>query len=315
MNVDASLDQLANAARGGISAGFWTAPTSAMRRATKETEFVATLIASCVGPLVSAWSHILADEALSVTVQGVFLHQRPKIRFPSTPANLVGQGFCELADLLIVHDHAGGHRQACLVQAKKIPGAPVMGDQKDLYEQWDPFRFASGARQVKGRPYDVSPNGEGGFYGVVRVPPPGLEEPWLIEHPTHATQAMEMGRFLAEMLASTVAGRQGPARTAIIGGTDDWSVLIDDLLKMSLGSKYPLAKFWPKRMPRHLQGVVSYLPLDSGWHAVASSEPYFPIGGGGDDIDERREGLPTVYVRTAPLDDHPERGTGGAFPD
>lgn len=301
MNVDGSLDQLTNAARAVISAGFWTSPTSALRRATKETEFVATLIASCVGPLVNAWSHILAEEALSVTVQGVFLHQRPKIRFPSTSATPVGPGFCELADLLIVHDH-GGHRQACLIQAKKVPGAPVVGDQKDLYERWDPFRFASGGQHVKGRLYDVAPNREGGFFGVVRVPPPGLEEPWLVEHPIHSVASTDMGRFVAEMHAGTIAGRTNPARPAVIGGTDDWSVLIDDLLRMSLGSTYPLVNFWPRRMPRHLEGLVSYMPLANGWHAIASSDPDIPRGRGGFDVEEPREGMPTIYVQTAPVD-------------
>lgn len=183
-----------------------------------------------------------------------------------------------------------------------------MGDQKDLYESWEPFRFASGARQVKGVVYDVRPNLEGGLYGVVRVPPPGLEQPWLVEHPTLAVSPVEMGQFIAEMLAGTIAGRSGPARTATIGGTDDWSMLIDHLLRTSLGSTYPLAKFWPKAMPRHFAGIVSYVPDGHGWHAFASSDRSIPPFGS--DIgatDDPREGLPVLYISTAPIEDGKDR--------
>jgi len=305
MPIDAHLDQLTASARAVISAGYWTRPAGAIRRADKETEFVTTLIESCVGPLTQAWDEILKGAGLDLTVRGLFLHQRPKVRFPSPTVADCGAGFCELADLLIVHDHERTARRAVLVQAKTVPGDAVTGDQKDLYERWDSFRFAAGA---KGRTYGIAPNDEGCRYGIVRIPPPGLEEPWLAEQPLATRQPDDFGRLLAEMLAATVAGRAVPARPATIGGNDDWSVLIDDLLSVSLTARYPLKGFWPAKQRRYFRGdlpigLISWHSLSDSWEAVATSSssvdalgPYDPGGGSGEPSTVEREGPEGISV-------------------
>lgn len=308
MPIDAHLDLLTASARAVIAAGYWTMPAGAIRRADKETEFVATLIESCVGPLTQAWGEILKGTGLDLTVRGVFLHQRPKVRFPSPTVADCGAGFCELADLLIVHDHERAARRAVLVQAKTVPGGAVTGDQKNLYERWDPFRFAAGATGAKGRTYGIAPNDEGCRYGIVRIPPPGLEEPWLATQPLATRPPDDFGRLLAEMLAATVAGRPAPARPATIGGSDDWSLLIDDLLAVSLTARYPLKGFWPEKRRRHFRadlliGLMRWHGPSEDWEAVATSSsrinalgPFDPGGGSGEPSTVEREGPEGISV-------------------
>lgn len=308
MPIDAHLDQLIASARAVIAAGYWARPAGAIRRADKETEFVSTLIESCVGPLTQAWGEILKGIGLDLTVRGVFLHQRPKVRFPSPTMAHCGPGFCELADLLIVHDHERTARRAVLVQAKTVPGCAVTGDQKKLYERWDPFRFAAGPKNAKGRPYAIAPNDEGCRYGIVRIPPPRLEEPWLAEQPLATRPPDDFGRLLAEMLAATVAGRPMPARPATIGGNDDWSALIDELLAISLTAYYPLKGFWPKKQRRYICGVLPvgfmrWHGLSKDWEAVATSSssvdalgPFDPGGGTGEPSTVEREGPEGISV-------------------
>lgn len=314
--IDTWLNQLTASARAVIAAGYWTKPEKAKRPARQETEFVATLIDSCVGPLTAAWGEILRAVNLDLTIQGAFLHQRPKVRFPSPTTASFGRGYCELADLLLVHDHSNLSRKACLIQAKTDPGAAVAGDQKDLYEKWEPFRFSAGSKGAKGRVFSIAPNDEGSRYGIVRVPPPGLEEPWLAEQPLGTRPAVDMGWLIAEMLAATVAGRSHPARSAKIGGGDEWSDLIEHLLTISLHVKYPLKGFWAERQGRRffqpITGLYPQRRYSQDWIAFATSTRlsatefeqavgYTPPGRpGGDrllDVDEP-EGLSVIYLNT-----------------
>lgn len=307
MNIDHLLEPLMASARAIIAAGYWTGPTGALRAADKETEHVAGLITSCVGPLMQAWSNILAGSGVSLAVQAVFLHQRPKVRFPSTTSALCGPGHCELADLLIVHEHDAIRRRAVLVQVKKLPGASVAGDQKDLYEKWEPFRFAAGAHGAKGRQYQIAPNDEGSRYGIVHVPAPLGVEPWWAEQPLGTRSAVDFGAMLAEMLVAGVAGEPTPAREALIGGSDDWSALIEDLLRVSLGVDYPLKGFWAKPQPRTARSVVSTTAQRpdglTSWRAVSGvaaglSDLFGGDGDRPDDAVDGPEGVSTLYFGT-----------------
>ena len=68
-------------------------------------------------------------------------------------------------------------------------------------------------------------------------------EPWWAEQPLGTRPAVDFGAMLAEMLVAGVAGEPAPAREAHIQGSDDWSALIDDLLRVSLGVDYSLKGF------------------------------------------------------------------------
>ena len=317
--IDRYLDQLTASARAIIAAGYWTKPTAALRHAHQETEFVATLIDSCVGPLTVAWGNILQNSGLDLTIRGAFLHQRPKIRFPSPTITACGEGHCELADLLIVHDHEDSARRACLIQAKTDPGDPVMGAQKDLYERWEPFRFAAGPKSAKGQVYSVMPNDEGCRYGVVRLPPPANEEPWLAEQPLGTRGPVDMGLLLAEMLAATLAQRPTPARTAVIGGSNDWSILIDDLLAASLTSNYPLTGFWPVRRPRlssQRLPIMAWVETShDGWEAIASTADVSTFRSSGPEkparaAEEGPDGISVIHIRTTETGERKSRIVG-----
>lgn len=275
MSIAQLEDALVASAQAVIAAGYWTGPDLALRWPDQETEHVATLIDTCVLRLTPAWATILAETGRDLTFHGAFLHQRPKVRFPSPTMNDCGAGFCEAADLLVVIDHGTKARRACLIQAKCDPGDPPRGDQKVLYERWEPFRFAHGHDRAKGPVYSIGPNSDGARYGVVRDPPPRQQPPWILEHPLGSVVADDMGHYLARMLIATVDGAPGPARPATINGSDDWSRLIDDLLRVSLKKKYPLSKFWPEPIYRGFRGPIEtgipHFLTDERWEAFAGT--------------------------------------------
>lgn len=76
----------------------------------------------------------------SLSVGGVFVHQRPYVIFGGTKS-------VELGDLLLIStviDSTGIHRRAMLLQAKMfddLPTSPDNKDQHELYNQWPAFQY------------------------------------------------------------------------------------------------------------------------------------------------------------------------------
>ncbi len=128
-----------------FSAAYWCTPGKALRPAKSEPEALAGLIANSTMPLANAWSHILGPANLDVTITSIFAHQRPQARFPFNGIGTDGSEGCELADWVVVHDHARGNRRAILIQTKMTTGKKV-GGAKRLYTGWPPFRFGTAPR-------------------------------------------------------------------------------------------------------------------------------------------------------------------------
>lgn len=82
----------------------------------------------------------LTTKDYSLSVGGVFVHQRPYVVFG-------GAKSVELGDLLLIStviDSRGTHRRALLLQAKMfddLPTSPDNKDQHELYKNWPPFQY------------------------------------------------------------------------------------------------------------------------------------------------------------------------------
>lgn len=310
MNISHLRPHLDAAASAVVATGYWTGPHRALRSSRKETEYVASLIEACVLHLTRAWGGILDPLNLDLALHGAFLHQRPYVRFHSPTATSCGPQHCELADLMLVVDFEAQERRACLIQAKRDPGAGVVGDQKDLYERWDSLRFAHRTKGAQGRVYSVSPNGPGSRYGVVRTDPALGEAPWRLQDPLGRGADVDMGEFLADMLIATVGGGVGAGRRADFGGGDDWSCLVKDLLQASLHSKYPLKGFWPAESRRVIKRPITAFLLDdpNGWEIVSSTvgsvlPPIGPPEEPGEDAPRDGPGrVTTLYARVTRQD-------------
>jgi hypothetical protein len=306
---------LATAAQSIIAGNYWSKPPNAFRTPAIETEYLATLIAGCISPIAQAWGNILHGSGTSVTMRGAFLHQRPKVRFPSITLGSCGPHNCELADLMLVHDHQN-IRRACLVQVKREPGPAVSGDQKLLYENWDTFRIGAGNKGAKGHPYSIAPNLDGGMYGIVRTHPLNGQHPWEIRHPKGATGAIDLGSYLAELLVSTVDGFSTAGRIGNVNGKgDDWSRLVYELLSMSFKNNYKLNGFWPRQRYRHFDHIMylnsnifsdggdfeSFGSSENDWRrafvdasSIGGDEP--PVDSGFDGDDQGR--FAVIYIKT-----------------
>lgn len=305
-------NDLIASARAIIATSFWSGPVNALRVPKIETELVASMVHYCSVPLARAWGRILTGANYDLMLHAAFLHQRPYVRFPSPTTGHCGAGYCELADMLVVVEHDGDARRACLFQAKPV-GVAVVGDQKDLYEKWEALRFASGPKHAKGRVYDIGPNADGGHYAIVNTKPSLGVEPWGVEHPRTAVTIDDMGRYLAMMLVANVDGTPGPGRAATVSGTDDWSVLISDLINGAKGSRYRLRHLWRDRVlrsdPQPISFIEGWFGDDDEGYIIATTEDAPP----GEPPFERElppgdDALPPInllYLRTSPRAEGP----------
>ena len=207
-----------------------------------EPEAVAAITSVALPAAARAWSSTLGPLGYKLEITGVFCHQTPQVTFPKVDGR---QGRCELADLLIVVDeHVGGapiDRRAVLVQSK-IAGHPTKtlsgGDlvQLDLYQNWPKFDFlnkaayAAFARDFRSSraPGAVS---EGRDYGAIDLLPAAVG--W---EAIDATNPLVIGggHSLGQAIADMVVGAHG--RETHPNGSDDWSLTIDELLKVTYGT-------------------------------------------------------------------------------
>lgn len=104
----------------------------------------------------------LTTKGYSLSVGGVFIHQRPYVTFKDSIKSSVNKTV-ELGDLLLIStviDSKGLQRRAMLLQAKMfddLPTSPDNEDQHTLFNQWPAFQykakylqiFNSGKREIK----------------------------------------------------------------------------------------------------------------------------------------------------------------------
>jgi hypothetical protein len=216
---------------------------SVMRKVPRtEVGFVAAIAIDGSCALASAWRRDLASIGLEMNILGVFCHGTPQIAYKWSNRAVR----CELADLLVVIDvreSTSLSRWATLIQAKmacrktevKLTG-PSSINQLRLYQNWPRFEFLdpeygnASFLLTKGR------SGEPGSFGVIdrhMIPPVWTQHP-PTPSPAKVTTEPELGAFLAGMASSRV----GFGRRTSQKPKDEWSKLVDLLLKVTYAKSF-----------------------------------------------------------------------------
>lgn len=221
------------------------------------TSALATLIESHLGPTgLSAGSPIAS---------GVFIHQKPKVKFH--------KAYIELGDLLIVRQHfspsyTNPEGRAVLLQAKasNTPTTGVLSgkelEQFDLYTNWNtPFIFPHGE-------LGLPPNGadkwnfsrggmplvaQSGCYGIVsnlrhqtRAAPFPSNCAWAASQPVSVpgvTASVDgSSSSLAEGLHGMLLGTWGRPWSSSPTFDDHWSIFVHRALDAALGWTYPVQR-------------------------------------------------------------------------
>lgn len=302
--------RLTSATQSIVTAAYWATPIKARRAPRSEPEYLAALIANSTLPLARAWSWLLAPANLQVTITSIFAHQRPRVRFPYEGGAADGLEGCELADWVIVHDHDARRRRAVLVQTK-VNSKAVRGAQKRLYEQWPVFQFGPSAISATPPPYNIKPNDEGCRYGVMHSPPARIGCEWTVDRVGGGST--QLATFLVGMLEAGTFGTFGPARSATINGTDDWSQLVDRLLKMSVANVASLKGYLPHGFPRRWSRTLNlpaaaYLMFDGtrGGDGQLKLHPFGALAGPPSDLDLSgdQRGANVLYIQTRSAEEH-----------
>jgi hypothetical protein len=208
-----------------------------------EVGFVAALALGGIRNISAAWRPLLARAGWQLTVTGVFCHAAPLVRFKSPKGPTLN---CELADMLVVMDQEQPRnhiRIANLIQAKmaakamrvQFTGASSQR-QLDLYQQWPPFSFIDrvygpGFYNLRHRAA-----GDAGSFGVIdrhfrneTATPPRWTQHRASPTPHKIIHEPMLGTYLANMAAS----KRGYGRRARPNGSDDWSKVVDLLLRVT----------------------------------------------------------------------------------
>lgn len=287
-----------------------------------EPDLVAAVVLGAMPEIARGWRQHLNPHGIKLSVISVFCHQSPMVRFRGATRN----ARCELADLLIVFDDLTGgtpNRTAVLIQAKMITQgqAPrVNGDQDYLYSAWPVFQFES--QSYKNCVRDFEPSfcgclGEySGRYGLIDKMVPFRN--WYQRSP-HALMATnsppDLGCFLAQMLDA--AGRGYGRCCNLTNPTDKWSITIEELLQQTARKKFNLRSSFRNAKDRKVTSIESFdavgplahSPLDFKLHpelTLVGGEPPLPPKEKTTAISEEEDGINTIRIVLAPMDDSSE---------
>nr|WP_321358936.1 hypothetical protein [uncultured Hyphomonas sp.] len=273
-----------------------------VRKAASEPDFVAAFVLYAVPRIAQDWASVLQKFGVSLNVAGVFCHQSPMVHFdpagrtwppPTKPVR------CELADLLIVHDHYVGDnfqwRRAVLVQAKKTPGKAVSSPdpvQYHLYNQLPPFeilpaRFAKGPRYFANIAADPLA-WQGMQYGLIRDAPrrPVTWHMYAPAQPLVCFAHCQLAGFMTDMLdPGGIAGR-----AAMPGGSGDWDRTIDELLTITAHRRFRLKSLLGSRRAPAGSLHLATLRADGRLTEFAFEEDSFRIADGSEDEAQSKAG-------------------------
>jgi hypothetical protein len=216
-------------------------------------------------------------------VSGVFMHQKPKVKF--------SRCHVELADLLFVRHHFVVGRGAVDVQARafllqaKASSTPSTGalsgkeaEQFKLYSNWKtPLSFPNGEL---GLPADGSSKwnlGLGpmphpqhsGLYGLVFNGTPwathGFPDdcPWATGRALRGMSQVVGSRSLGEHLASFLIGSAGRPWDINPQAHDHWSQFVHRCLEKAAGWSYPVQRLGVSKQPRLRQALAFVSAFDS----------------------------------------------------
>ncbi len=220
-------------------------------------------------------------------VSGVFLHDRPKARFGSSPTQV------DLADLLFVRHHfqTGQPRpqgRAFLLQAKAstTPRTGALtgkaGRQFDLYADWStPFALPNGELGAPpgGGKWDFAlgpaPHQSSGLYGIVSSQRSCRGQkfpdncPWAVAPAVPPDKGLprdaKASMSLAAALEGFVAGRHGRPWHVGAGADDHWSTFVERALRRSIAWEVQGQRIGGVDLPRKrsaLSFIQSFLSLE-----------------------------------------------------
>lgn len=214
-------------------------------RPRTEVGFVAAITLGGVRGIASAWAPLLKHHGYSLKIDGVFCHAAPVVAFKGSAGQTVR---CELADLLVVTDHLDqkgqSRRSASLIQAKMASKAGRISlkgksseRQLDLYQNWPIFTFEDATYGSKSYCLATPGQSDAGSFGIIDRhfrKSPSMPPRWTQHNarptPVSITSEPSFGGFLAHMIGSKAAAC---GRMAVRGGSDDWSDLVDLLLRIT----------------------------------------------------------------------------------
>ncbi|WP_397458739.1 hypothetical protein AB3464_01335 [Pseudomonas asplenii] len=229
---------------------------SLAKSAVREEDYVATFVTDTIPYLVDRWAPLLLNKGITLNVSGVFCHGHPRVEFGS-PCRRI-----ELADLLVVHQHANAGRvtaRAMLIQAKMSEDSThslsLSDAQLELFSNWPPFKFVTGGLPSDSR--DIKERGKGSRYALVfdgQAYPEDIE--WADQCPWAASVAkpdLTGDSSLAQVLGDMLLDIDG--RPFNLGNTtDDWSRTIRDLLRITGLRTYKRTSMGRGHIPRLSDG-------------------------------------------------------------
>ncbi len=301
-----------------------------------------------LGNLIEKHLRPLGLSSTTPLVSGVFIHQKPKVRFRPF------RGQVELGDLLLVRQHfktaaAAPQGRAFLVQAKSsnVPRTGTLtgkeAQQFAIYADWStPFVFPN---KELGNPPDGSkhwnfsrgptPYPNSGVYGIVANEPvvPGAFPdacPWAIgvaQRPAAGTaQSVDASRWsLVEVMEGFLLGSWGRPWDAAPPSGDHWSsFVIECLAAASTWRPYPVqrkghtqAAALPRR--RDVVGLVHAIAGAASGAVHPSFARFYPYPYAyayedeSADQTQRAKALTSAWTRT--LDNGDSGGNGGSGDD
>lgn len=228
----------------------------------------------------------------------MFTHASPKVEYNRISG---GPASCELADILVVvddpyHPAPLEQRRSVLIQAKMLT---MKGNeyqlqlnssneqiQYELMSTWPGFWFKHkyfGPRKVRDIKCGPQHWGWSGEYGGIEPRP---DHWWAQYHilgyiPSRIPavgRSTNLGRFLAGMLA----GRMAHGRAAAIGGADDWSDTVQELLNITYARAASLSGARFSRGQRHTL-LMQMTQAEKAMLASRFAAPSRGFGGGADD--------------------------------
>jgi hypothetical protein len=264
-----------------------------------EVGLVAAVTLNGIGAIARAWKPALSKMGRSVNIHGVFCHGKPEVDFKRTR--------CELADILIVIDRKDSGqlvRRATLIQAKmagRQERVYLTGTsshkQLNLYQNWPSFTFADESLYGDGS-FDLakSANGMAGSFGIIDRHLTSSKHPIWTQHspnptPSIITTQPKLGSFLTGMFA----GQPGFGRYAPQKPKDDWSRLLDLLLKVTYARTFAhKLTLGDQRPPRGLSAFIIQNGQSRNIFAVQSTGEIPPIDLRRDIPDRPTDTMPSL---------------------
>lgn len=171
-----------------------------------------------------------------LSVGGIFIHQRPKVKYPHFPDP--SQNSIELGDLLLLFKGENNDRRALLLQAKKtrqVPTKPDNENQHHLYAYQPRFEYTN----LKNSTIDMhrhitGPDIYDGCKYVLFNSRPTSGEPlaWTA-HPS--LPELTHYETFEDDLINFILGYSGKPYTSPHGNDRNWDRVIDDLIHASTG--------------------------------------------------------------------------------